>query len=81
MPRLDFANAPKLPAGIGARMQAVADKRIAEGCQTKSGSIMRTPEQAQFMDDLAAWKAAGRSEAGLVQLKAREAALKAAGLW
>lgn len=62
-------------------MGALQQARIDAGHTAKNGMTYRTLEKKQWVDDLIDWQAAGRPAAGKRALQAREARLRAGGLF
>lgn len=80
----DFVNDDKLaclPLALRQRMQNVQQARIDAGCTAKNGMTYRTVEKKEFIDDLCDWHEAGKPADQLPALKAREAKLRADGLY
>lgn len=80
----DYVNDDKLaglPLALRQRMVAVQQSRIDAGHTAGNGVTYRTLEKREWVDDLIAWQQSGRSPEGRHALEAREADLRARGLF
>lgn len=62
-------------------MIAAAKAKRDPRCTDRNGNTWRTPEKAEFINDMLDWHAAGKPAEQMPALKAREAALRAADLY
>jgi Arc/MetJ family transcription regulator len=70
-----------LPLALLQRMASVQQARIDAGHTARNGVTYRTAEKRAFVDAILDWHDAGRPEDGLPALRAREAELRAAGVF
>jgi hypothetical protein len=70
-----------LPLALRQRMASVQQARIDAGHTARNGVTYRTLEKLKFVDAILDWHDAGKPRDGLPTLQAREAQLRAAGLF
>jgi hypothetical protein len=70
-----------LPLALRLRMASVQQARIDAGHTARNGVTYRTAEKRAFVDAILDWHDAGRPREGLTALRAREAELRAGGLF
>jgi Arc/MetJ family transcription regulator len=84
MTAYDYAGDDKLaclPLALRQRMASVQQARIDAGHTARNGVTYRTAEKRAFVDAILDWHDAGKPEGALSALRAREADLRAAGLF
>lgn len=70
-----------LPLALRQRIASVQQARIDAGHTARNGVIYRTVEKRRFVDAVLDWHDAGKPRDRLPALRAREARLRAAGLF
>jgi Arc/MetJ family transcription regulator len=70
-----------LPLALRQRMASVQQARIDAGHTARNGVTYRTREKREFVDAVLDWHDAGKPGATLRDLRAREARLRAEGLF